>query len=109
MPETSQGEAPTGGEWVVATESVNPHWRGDGTEVLSEYGRIAETHVGGLRDPAECRANARLIAAAPDLLEAAREALGELYRVSPSRAAPMIRAAIAKATQSQQQASTEKP
>jgi hypothetical protein len=47
-----------------------------------------------LRD--EWQANARLIAAAPDLLEAAKEALEELYRVSPSRAAPKLRAAIAK-------------
>ncbi|MGQ0834994.1 MAG: hypothetical protein ACT4O5_08775 [Gammaproteobacteria bacterium] len=48
----------------------------------------------------EAQANARLIAAAPDLLEAARDALEELHRVSPSRAAPKLRAAIAKATQS---------
>jgi hypothetical protein len=31
-----------------------------------------------------------------ELLEAAKEALEELYRVSPSRAAPKLRAAIAK-------------
>lgn len=59
---------PTGGEWRVALHAYNDHWRGDGTEVLSDYGRIAETSVNGLRDPDECRANARLIAAAPDLL-----------------------------------------
>ncbi len=32
------------------------------------------------------------------LLEACRAALEELYRVSPSRAAPIVRAAIQKAT-----------
>lgn len=32
-----------------------------------------------------------------NLLEAAEEALEELYRVSPSRASPKLRAAIAKA------------
>ncbi len=103
---------PTGGTWRVITESPNPLWRGDGTEVLSEYGRIAETHVSGLRDLDECRANARLIAAAPDLLWAAREA--EAY-VTIARAAlaadrreaiesvlPHLRAAIAKATEPQQ-------
>ena len=47
-------------------------------------------------------ANARLIAAAPDLLEAAKDALAELYRISPSRASPKLRAAIAKATLPQQ-------
>lgn len=42
-------------------------------------------------------ANARLIAAAPDLLEACKAALSELLRVSPSQASPIVRAAIAKA------------
>lgn len=43
-------------------------------------------------------ADARLIAAAPEMLEALRAALAELYRVSPSQAAPIVRAAIRKAT-----------
>ncbi len=42
--------------------------------------------------------NARLIAAAPEMLEALRAALIELYRVSPSQAAPIVRSAIRKAT-----------
>lgn len=41
--------------------------------------------------------DAPVVAAAPDLLAAAYAALVELYRVSPSRAAPLLRAAIAKA------------
>lgn len=57
----------TPGPWMVVTESPNPYWRGDGTEVASDYGRIASTHVDGLRDLEECRANARLIAAAPGM------------------------------------------
>jgi hypothetical protein len=51
---------------------------------------------------AEAEANARLIAAAPDILEAAYVSLAELEAVEkeigiPSRGAPLLRAAIAKA------------
>ena len=60
--------APTGGTWFVERVPANPQWRGDGTEILSEYGRIADTFCSGLRNIDECRANARLIAAAPELL-----------------------------------------
>jgi len=44
----------------------------------------------------EAEANARLIAAAPDLLEACQDALAAIPERSPIR--PMILAAIAKAT-----------
>lgn len=54
-------------------------------------GKSATDHAGAIAD-------ARLIAAAPELLEAAQEALMELRRVSPSLASPKLRAAIAKAT-----------
>ena len=50
----------------------------------------------------ECEANARLIAAAPEMYEALKEAEAELYQVPPAdneqlRTLEIVRAAIAKA------------
>lgn len=62
----------TPGPWSVVDKSMNEFWRGDGTEILAAHGRIADCGCDGLRLIETCRANARLIAAAPTLLEALR-------------------------------------
>lgn len=89
-----------------------PEWRWEraGCRVYSaEFHRgrpvkIADVGIGGAVDEAELEARGRLIASAPDLLEAATEALdselrrkeaGETYVVSVIH---LLSAAIAKAT-----------
>ncbi|SEJ54970.1 hypothetical protein [Frateuria terrea] len=88
------------GPWYVVTKAANPYWRCDGTEVSSEYGRIADCGSDGMRALDVCQANARLIAAASELLDAltmvrdyvvTMKGRGHEYQVA-------IDAAIAKAT-----------
>lgn len=59
----------TPGPWYVVTRAANPYWRLDGTKVSSEEGRIADCGTDGLRAFDACQANARLIAAAPEMLD----------------------------------------
>jgi len=93
----------TKGTWRVVTEPIegNPYWIGNGTEVSSERGRIADCNRDGHRKQDEAQANAKLIAAAPDLLAELQEVLDwALTEKAPLRAQEIksIRAAIAKAT-----------
>lgn len=98
----------TPGPWALGRASdARPHcvygpvsWRYDGSSV----GLIVEVKHHGFSDPhaaPEQEANARLIAAAPELLEALL-ALRDgpmIECVDDNRVQGMIRAAIAKATQ----------
>lgn len=99
-PQKIEGARHTSGPWTVMEQS----WSntavvaGDDCICALDINHATEETQEALE--AVMAANARLIAAAPDLLEAAQEALAELYRVSPSFAAPKLRAAIAKATAS---------
>lgn len=86
----------TPGPWVVKPVENEQ----GGFDIDSEYGyHIAET-IGGLDYEEE--ANARLIAAAPDLLEALRELLEACkdakFASDPFDSMPNARTAIAKAT-----------
>lgn len=94
----------TPGPWTVirskmATDGAFDYAIGtDGSPVIAEaFGRDAK---GGWPN---AEANARLIAAAPEMLAALQEAEGELYQVPPAdaeqeRVLAVVRAAIAKAT-----------
>ena len=77
-------------EFICTDASLHGEW----------YGDWAVARVNIIR--AEAKANARLIAAAPDLLEALRELLAACKDASfasdPFDAVPNARAAIAKAT-----------
>lgn len=87
--EATQGSVKhTQGPWVVET------WRDVGNETV--YGIVGAEKAG----PEEAQANARLIAAAPDLLEAAKEALAIfefLPQTTNGPVANQLRAAITKA------------
>ena len=92
----------TPGPWIVGPMSDYIAAK-DGSliaEIPTDYSPITGEHTGAMV------ANARLIAAAPELLSACREALRSLDALSESatdgfpkdnRAANMLRAAIAKA------------
>ena len=63
----------TPGPWLVHTDGCNQVW--------TTVGLVAEVHDGndeGVNDKERAGANARLIAAAPDLLEACKWALGHM-------------------------------
>ena len=62
----------TPGPWEIYTGKKLEYWRGDGTEIMGPDGRVADSYCNSLRRLDECQANARLIAAAPDLLETLR-------------------------------------
>ena len=101
----------TPGPWVVATHDLSVRHR---SEFGLEIAAVVETIVssdGPLMDTETAEANARLIAAAPELLEALVEATacgmvpissakdgGASTHSRQVRCADMIRAAIAKAT-----------
>ena len=88
--------AHTPGPWLVSDEYQGAH------ALLGVYidqknsGRVARTFANCLvKTDAECRANARLIAAAPDLL-AALQRIAAIQEISLS--VEIARAAVAKAT-----------
>lgn len=95
----------TPGPWNAVKSQPRIYWI-DAHEQPCAYGHIATVFEGG-KDPDENAANARLIAAAPDLLAALedmlsgwryiRETHGDLYGVGWDRAENAARAAIAKA------------
>jgi len=76
----------TQGPWHVAA----------GTGIYDRHNRLIAAIHSPLPQP--CEANARLIAAAPDLLEALEEAAASLEDAGKREAAGMARVAIAKAT-----------
>jgi len=85
----------TQGPWTVdgavATENL---------DVLGEGGRVAMLDCDDI-DSETLRANARLIAASPEMLDALRVAQSELHYFTATRgseAHELVRAAIAKAT-----------
>ena len=85
----------TQGPWTVdgavATENL---------DVLGEGGRVAMLACDDI-DSETLRANARLIAASPEMLDALRVAQSELHYFTATRgseAHELVRAAIAKAT-----------
>ena len=92
---TNKTEKHTPGPWVVGTGWIfravtsNPHGGG-------HIGVREDTHI-TFRETDIGRANARLIAAAPDLLEAAKQALALLDGKGIGITAHNLRAAIAKA------------
>ena len=102
----------TPGPWTVLPEEADKDYlRIRGTRLGARY-KVANVHMPRLwesnyvlrdRENAESQANARLIAAAPELLEALQKMLPELRGLSivSDTAAEMLReaeAAIAKAT-----------
>lgn len=97
----------TPGPWrVLPAESDKDYLRVRGTQLGCRY-KIANIHqvrIDGMsdsfrqHDDAESKANARLIAAAPELLDALTECLECEFAVSEKAAIAQARAAIAKAT-----------
>jgi len=65
-----------------------------GYRIIARRGFVAEVH-----DPLYGEANARLIAAAPDLLEACRHVLAVYDPDLPDRMLKQVRAAVVKAIQ----------
>jgi hypothetical protein len=99
--ETDEMSEHTKEPWEVCdlAPSGNPYWRGDGTEISSAMGRIADCLLNTFRDIDECRANAARIVACvnacagiptdqlsqlspPDTLAAAEEAVELLREVA---------------------------
>lgn len=94
----------TRGSWTVLPEEEGVHYiRIRGTRLGERY-KIANVHMPDYNNPSrsefvESRANARLIAAAPDLLEALQAMLVERSPAAQlSNACQQARSAIAKAT-----------
>lgn len=88
--------AHTPGPWVIYEPDVNSLELRDGCG-----GYICELTTEGCEIPPDARANARLIAAAPDLLEALKDMVNgidnEIGRSRTDTNFPKARAAIAKA------------
>lgn len=96
MSETKEQAKHTPGPWILdeygpefTMRTVRGKSLGGGTEV-------AIITTGSYSDEVE-EANARLIAAAPELLEACKQAEWQYEQLGDSRAIKMLRAAIAKA------------
>ena len=91
----------TPGPWIM--RPVDPHAAYGSRDVTTRgNGLVAQVWSGFRGDPAIAVANARLIAAAPDLLDALRDALGALrdanYKCDPLKAVAPAERAIHKAT-----------
>lgn len=87
----------------MATKHTPAPWTADDQQIWTTGAVLAMTHwISGVIDTDEACANARLIAAAPDLLAAARRALNVLKAtgesVRPGNALGVLDAAIQKAT-----------
>ena len=94
----------TPGPWTICP-TINERIGiiGDGVQIATVHPTddITASYFPGLRSSEEIAANARLIAAAPELLEACRALLGCVDLQGFSRSQPDVvsaRAAIAKAT-----------
>lgn len=107
MKPTQRGEVMsthTAGPWAVQCDPLHFHTMSSvvGGEMCSGFpDRRLIVEVGGSAPPDEQEANTRLVAAAPDLLEAAKQALlhiegDEMTHGRPFSAGNMLRAAIAK-------------
>ena len=85
----------TAGPWELCNKGDYGDFDGNSRVILGDDRRLAVVHV----SDDETDANARLIAAAPDLLEACKDALDALYHaedtMEPLRES--LRAAISKA------------
>ena len=101
-------EAHTPGSWALDGEDINDYGNLVGIFVAKHgNGRVAKTFLNCLViDDEECRANARLIAAAPDLFEALKAALSvmELDGNDAGMVGKIAREAIAKVTDVSQSA-----
>lgn len=100
-------DAHTPGPWVVDATYLSEVQTADNLSIAScwhKHADGAEITVTGVLpcDLAESAANARLIAAAPDLLEACRAGLYVAEAEGANATAAIIRAAIAKATTTEQ-------
>jgi hypothetical protein len=94
----------TPGPWVLDGDNIieRTGFLGGVYIAHKDSGRVAETFVNcRVTAASECRANARLIAAAPELLEACKDALRDLIADGHEhyRVVDTLRAAIAKAEQ----------
>lgn len=92
---TAPKSGPTPGPWVALEQRGGGFYIRPAGQVylLAHIGDWIETHDGS-HD-----ANARLIAAAPDLLEAAKEAIEAIAGGDAQSAVNALRAALAKAVQ----------
>lgn len=86
----------TPGPWRVKPNSVGGPTVGPEGSVVADIRTYGGPHVGGRQHP-QTDANARLIAAAPDLLEACRAAWWNSLDL-PEPVREMLSAAIARAT-----------
>lgn len=88
------------GPWVLGESSGGRHFRAVNAREHSELATVVwvmeNDDMEGAQSP-ECEANARLICAAPDLLEAIEELLAATQHLDPCQATvDKARAAIAK-------------
>ena len=93
----------TPGPWILTTEpteveGVNVHFSIDSHTHISICGGQSQEHMKDAIYEDECRANARLIAAAPELLEALKELVEYMAAAGFDVSLDAARAAIAKAT-----------
>lgn len=92
------GHTPT--PWAIDLDGNNEPLRARDNIVVSgsDGDVVCEVMDGEERNDGQAMPNARLIAAAPDLLAACREALDYIGTQSKGATQDMLRAAIAKAT-----------
>ena len=81
----------TPGPWTIEREGVAPGWDKDDSEAVTVHGHRHAICVVNTNDPTfRGEANARLIAAAPDLYEACKLFVAEHNEVADTEASPMF-------------------
>ena len=81
---TQTSTAHTPGPWAVERDRSITAWTPPGSPCALPTITLAKVYSGGARSLAEADANARLIAAAPDLLTSLQQLVDALTGVTPS-------------------------